>query len=75
MPKTDKSTAHPGVPPQATGSEPYAIVTHETLKIKKFSHEDEWKTAMTAVHSRGKEFTAFKYHHGAETYVALERWE
>lgn len=56
-------------------NKPYALVTHQSLTIKKFDSKEDWQTAMNAVQSRGQEFTAFKYHNGAETYVKLDRWD
>ena len=52
---------------------PFALVTLESLTIKRFDHKDEWRAAMNAIHARGKEFVALKYHHGAETYITLDR--
>ncbi|MEE9401919.1 MAG: hypothetical protein V3V47_01850 [Desulfobacteria bacterium] len=58
-----------------TKTKPFALVTLETLTIKRFDHEDEWKAAIDALWNRHTRFTAFRYHHGTESYVEPERWE
>ena len=54
---------------------PYALVTLETLTIKRFRHKDEWEAAMTAIKAREQEFVAIKYHLSAGRYVIPERCE
>ena len=45
---------------------PYALITLESLTVKRFQNKEDWETAMNAVQSRGHEFVALKYHHSAK---------
>lgn len=54
---------------------PFALVTLETLTIKRFNNKEDWQTAMNAIQSQGQDFVALKYHAGAGRYVVPERHE
>ena len=53
---------------------PYALVTLESLTIKRFDSKDDWKAAMDAIQAR-EDFIAMKYHHGSRRYVVLDRYQ
>lgn len=75
--KTDlentESAAGAGSSPSSCS--PFALVTLETLTIKRFDHKEDWQTAMNAIQARGQDFVALKYHAGARRYVVPERYE
>lgn len=70
---TSNTAAQSGSSPSSCS--PFALVTLETLTIKRFDHKEDWQTAMNAIQARGHDFVALKYHVGAGRYVVLERYE
>ena len=70
---TSNTAAQSGCSPSSCS--PFALVTLETLTIKRFDHKEDWQTAMNAIQARGQDFVALKYHVGAGRYVVPERHE
>lgn len=73
MSEADDLKRDGGCPP--TPCSPFALVTLETLTVKRFEHKEDWHTAMNAIQARGQDFVALKYHAGAGRYVMPERFE
>lgn len=54
---------------------PYALVTLNNLKVRRFDHERDWKDAVATVNGKDIGFVAFKYHTDAGTYVQQDVWK
>lgn len=58
-----------------TSPAPYAILTLESLTLKRFTNQDDWKAAIDTVQARGQDYVPLKYHAGSRRYFIPERYE